>query len=533
MKIRFDPIQLQIFNAIFASIAEEMGMTLKRTAFSPNIKERRDYSCALFDYHGRLAAQGEHMPVHLGSMPESVRAAINSAAMEPGDVVILNDPYAGGTHLPDITLVSPVFSGKSVRRPDFFVANRAHHSDVGGMTSGSMPLSRDLFQEGIRIPPVKLYSRGVLNADLLRLILSNVRTSTEREGDLTAQIAANRTGERRILEVCARHGLRTVSAYMLEAQRYTARSVSARLRQIADGDYLAEDFMDDDGLGAGPLRLAVRVSKQGGRVVVDFSGTCGQVAGGINAVHAITLSAVFYVIKCLCPPEVPSNAGILDPIRVMVPEGSLLNARFPAAVAGGNVETSQRIVDVLLRALAQAVPSAISAASSGTMNNIALGGIHPQTGRAFTYYETVAGGMGAGPEGPGDNGIHTHMTNSLNTPIEALEHSLPLRVNRYRLRRGSGGPGRYPGGDGIERELQFLTDADVTLLSDRRIYPPYGLAGGGPGRCGENWWISGESAKSLPGKIQFRIPAGDRLLVCTPGGGGWGRAREQGTGNRE
>jgi N-methylhydantoinase B len=417
-----------------------------------------------------------------------------------------------------------VFVRSSSRRPDFFVANRAHHSDVGGMASGSMPLSREIFQEGLRIPPVKLYQRGVLNRDLMQLILSNVRTRREREGDLTAQIAANRTGERRIKEVCARYNFGTVSAYMLEAQRYTARSVSAMLKQIPDGEFAAEDFMDDDGLGSGPLKLKVCINKQGGRVIVDFTGTAPQVAGGINAVYAITLSAVFYVFKCLCPPEVPANAGILDPIQVIVPEGSLLNARFPAGTAGGNVETSQRIVDVLLRALSLALPEAMCAASSGTMNNIALGGVHPSTGHPFTYYETVAGGMGAGPDGPGDNGIHTHMTNSLNTPIESLEHSVPLRVNRYRLRKNSGGSGRFKGGEGIEREIQFLTDCEVTLLSDRRRFPPLGLSGGENGRCGENWWFRCGSTQALPGKIQFHAAAGDHILVCTPGGGGWGKA---------
>lgn len=529
MKRRFDPIQLQIFNAIFASIAEEMGVTLKRTAFSPNIKERRDYSCAIFDHRGRLVAQGEHMPVHLGSMPESVRAAVEAGPMAPGDVVMLNDPYAGGTHLPDITLVSPVFAGgrRSRGRPDFFVANRAHHSDVGGMSGGSMPLSREIFQEGIRIPPVKLYNRGRLNEDLFRFLLANVRTGHEREGDLTAQIASNRTGERRLLEISARYGVATVSSYMAEAQRYTARAVAAELRRIPDGDYEAEDFMDNDGISDHPLRIFVRISKRGHRARVDFTGSADQVVGGVNAVYAITLSAVFYAFKCISPPEIPTNAGILDPIEVVAPEGTLLNARFPAGTAGGNVETSQRIVDVLMRALAQALPDRISAASSGTMNNIALGGTDPRSGKPFTYYETVGGGMGAGPWGPGSSGIHTHMTNSLNTPIEALEHSLPLRVERYHLRRGSGGLGHFRGGDGIVRELRLLADTEVTLLSERRRFPPYGLAGAQNGSCGENWWVHDGRREPLPGKVHFHARAGDCVTICSPGGGGWGKPSDE------
>jgi N-methylhydantoinase B len=521
---RFDPIRMEIFKSLYASAAEEMGVTLRRTAFSPNIKERRDYSCAVFDARGELVAQGDHMPVHLGSMPMSVRAAVRAVVMIPGDIVILNDPYEGGTHLPDITLVTPVFE-KSPRgdRLLFYVANRAHHSDVGGMTPGSMPLSTEIFQEGLRIPPIKLFTGGKRAEEVFRLILANVRTPREREGDLTAQIASNRTGERRLLHILERYGSEEAIAYAGHLQDYSEAMVRALLRRIPDGTYSAEEFLDDDGIRSRPVRLCVHITVRAGELDIDFAGTDPQVPGSINAVRAITESAVYYVVRALIPESIPASSGVLRPIRISTPEGSVVDARFPAAVAAGNVETSQRIVDVLLKAFAEAAPERIPAASSGTMNNLTLGGTHPVTGQVFSYYETVGGGMGACAGRDGDNGIHTHMTNSLNTPVEALEYAFPFRVRRYSLRAHSGGAGKHRGGDGIVREIELLTEADATILSDRRRTRPYGLMGGDAGSPGRTTLKGRRSSRRLPSKSRFRIQPGERIVVETPGGGGWGR----------
>jgi len=522
-----NPIRLEIFKSLYASVAEEMGVTLRRTAFSPNIKERRDFSCAVFDSDGQLIAQGDHMPVHLGSMPMSVLCAVKAVVMGPGDMVVLNDPYEGGTHLPDITLVSPVYDRVSAsrRRLLFYVANRAHHSDVGGMTPGSMPLSTEIFQEGLRIPPLRLYAEGRRSEEVFRLIQANVRTPKEREGDLTAQIAANRTGERRLAQIVERYGAATAVSYARHLQEYSERMVRSLLRQLPEGSFSAEDVLDDDGISAKPVKIRAKLTIRGGRLEVDLTGTDPQVAGSINAVYAITVSAVYYVVRSLIPEPIPASSGVMRPIRVIAPEGTVVNARFPAAVAAGNVETSQRIVDVLLRALGLATPDRIPAASSGTMNNLTLGGTDPRDGTIFSYYETVGGGMGGCAARRGDNGIHTHMTNSLNTPIEALEYSFPFRIRRYSLRRGSGGQGRFPGGDGIAREFELLTDADATILSDRRRSRPWGLAGGKPGRPGRTSLIGKNRVKRLPSKCRFRVSAGERILIETPGGGGWGPVR--------
>lgn len=502
-----------------------MGVALRRTAFSPNIKERRDYSCAVFDAQGQLVAQGDHMPVHLGSMPMSVLAGIRAVPMVAGDIVILNDPYEGGTHLPDVTLVSPVFSSGPSRGQKllFYVANRAHHSDIGGMTPGSMPLSTDIFQEGIRIPPVKLFSEGKRSEAVFRLLLANVRTPQEREGDLTAQIAANRTGERRLLEIIERYGAREATSYCVHLQDYSERMVRALLRTIPQGTYSAEDYLDDDGIEVRPVKICARLTVGKGRLEVDFRGTDAQVAGSINAVYAITMSAVYYVIRALIPETIPASAGVLRPIRILAPEGSVVNARFPAAVAAGNVETSQRIVDTLLKALGNIFPERVPAASSGTMNNLTLGGIAPGDGSIFSYYETIAGGMGACSFKDGDNGIHTHMTNSLNSPIEALEYAFPFRILRYSLRKGSGGRGKFRGGDGIVRELELLSETKATLLSDRRRFPPYGLAGGSPGKLGRTTLVTKRGSRRLPSKVHFTVQPGERIVIETPGGGGWGR----------
>jgi N-methylhydantoinase B len=543
--MRRDPVELEIFRNLYHSIAEEMGAALRRTAFSPNIKERRDYSCAVFDAAGEVIAMGDHMPVHLGSMPMSVRAAIDACAMGPGDVVMLNDPFRGGTHLPDITLVAPVFvrsrgrGGRTHRSPDFYVASRAHHADVGGAYAGSMGLCREIYQEGVRIPPVKLVRAGTMDRDVLAMLLNNVRTPEEREGDLGAQIAACHTGAERLREVCSRYGVDRTKRAAAELLEYSEELMRAFLRHVPPGEYRAEDFLDGDGISDRPVKIAVnvtvrdRVSNVGRTarraafprpiITVDFTGSDPQVEGSINAVAAITYSACFYVFRCLLAEAAPATAGLMRPIQIIAPEGTIVNARPPAAVAGGNVETSQRIVDVVLRALAQAIPDRIPAAASGTMNNLTIGGLDPRNNQAFAYYETVAGGMGARPGKSGGSGVHTHMTNSLNTPAEALEYAYPLRVRRYSLRPGSGGDGQFRGGDGIVREIEVLTDCEVTLLADRRSRGPWGLAGGSEGAPGKAFTTRQDgSVQSMPGKFTTRLRKGERVRIETPGGGGWG-----------
>lgn len=516
-----DPIRLEVLKNRFTSLTEEMGAVLMRTAFSPNIKERRDFSCALFDRQGEMIAQAAHIPVHLGSMPLSVAAALERGDLEPGDMILLNDPYCGGTHLPDVTLVTPVFIGGGP--PDFFLANRAHHADVGGMSAGSLPLSTEIFQEGLRLPPVKIVRGGELDRELLSLLLANVRTPVEREGDLTAQLAANRVGERRLREIVAAYGLEETEGYCRALLDYGARLMAEVIDAIPDGSYRFEDVLDDDGAGGGPVPLRCTVTVAGETATVDFSDCAPQVPGCVNAVRSITLSAVFYVFRLLAPEEIPGNAGCMRPVAVRTRPGTVVDCTFPAAVAGGNVETSQRLVDILLGALAQALPERIPAASCGSMNNLTIGGTDPRDGRLFAYYETIAGGAGGGPAGEGASGIQTHMTNTLNTPVEALEHAYPLRVRRYRLRDRSGGAGAQRGGDGTVKELELLGAARISLISERRLVAPYGLQGGEPGRPGRNRLLRGGEARELPGKCTVEGRAGDRLVVETPGGGGWGR----------
>ena len=521
---QLDPAEITVIGHALHSVAIEMGAALRRTAFSPNIKERRDYSSAVFSAEGDLIAMGDDMPVHLGSMPMSVAAVLADLRLAPGDVALLNDPYCGGTHLPDITMVAPMFlPGRN--RPAFYVANRAHHADVGGMYPGSMGPCREIAQEGIRIPPVKLMQDGKMDAQLLATILANVRTPKEREGDLTAQLGACRLGAARMLELVERFSytrlLQGVSAMLAGSERLMCDVLAS----LPAGEWSAEDFLDDDGVIPGPIAIRVRIKNdpKRRRAVVDFVGTDPQVPGSINAVYAITWSAVFYVFRCLLPPGAIATAGFMRPVQVVAPEGSIVNARPPAAVAGGNVETSQRIVDTLMRALAPALPDRIPAASSGTMNNLTIGGIDPRTGQPYTYYETIAGGHGASPQSPGASGHHAHMTNSLNTPFEALEYAYPFRMIRYALRRNSGGEGKHRGGDGLIREIEILSDARVTLLADRRITPPWGLEGGQPGATGKTSIICSDCAEeSLPGKCTRTVSAGTRIRIESPGGGGWG-----------
>jgi N-methylhydantoinase B len=527
-----DPIEIEVFKNIFHSIAEEMGAALRRTAFSPNIKERRDYSCAVFDGDGGVIAMGDHMPVHLGSMPMSVRAAIDRLELGPGDMAMLNDPFCGGTHLPDITVVAPVYittprkvrKGANSVKPDFYVASRAHHADVGGTYPGSMGICREIYQEGFRIPPVKIMNGGEMDRDVLALLLANVRTPQEREGDLGAQVAACNTGATRLREVCERYGTKRVQQAACDLVEYSEELMRAFLRQVPRGSYRAEDHLDDDGVNEATVKIVVAISFKGDSVIVDFTGSDPQVAGSINAVEAITVSACFYVFRCLLSEDVPATAGLLHPIKVIAPAGTVVNARPPAAVAGGNVETSQRIVDVLLKALTQALPDRIPAAASGTMNNLTIGGIDPRTGEPFAYYETIAGAMGARPTKDGVSGVHTHMTNSLNTPVEALEYAYPFRVTEYSIRRGSGGAGKYRGGDGVVREIEVLTESEVTLLADRRMTAPYGLQGGEPGQTGGTVAIRNGHKDTLAGKTNIRLKKGERIRVKSPGGGGWGKA---------
>lgn len=523
MSRQADASALTVFDALFSSVAEEMGLTLGRTAFSPNIKERRDYSCALFDPRGRLVAQAAHIPVHLGAMPRAVAAALPLAPFAPGDLIILNDPYLGGTHLPDITMVSPVFDGPTLVG---FVASRAHHADVGGCSPGSMPLAADLHGEGLIIPPLRLRRRGRLNHEALALILRNVRTPDERLGDLRAQMAAHEIGSRRLLDLVHRYGRREIERRMRELMDYAERMTRAALGAIPDSEYAFEDTLDDDGENGEELPIRVRVTVRCGAIRCDFSGSAPEAPTSLNAVEAVTRSAVYYVVRCLAGDEVPANDGCFRPVEVVAPQGSIVNARPPRAVSAGNVETSQRIVDVVLGALAQALPGRIPAASCGSMNNVTVGGWDHDRRAPFTYYETIAGGAGAGPRRDGLSAVHTHMTNTMNTPIEALELAYPLRVIEYAVRRGSGGAGRHRGGDGLVRTYEFLKPATVTLVTERRRRRPWGLAGGRPGAPGRNVLFAGGGERLLPGKTTFRVNIGDRLRIETPGGGGWGPPRK-------
>ncbi len=526
-----DAISLEVFKNLFASVAEEMGVTLRRASFSPNIRERLDFSCAMFDAESRMVAQAAHIPVHLGSMPASVEHAVLAFdSFAPGDVVILNDPYRGGTHLPDVTMVSPVFADDELL---FFVASRAHHADVGGMSPGSLPLSTELYQEGVIIPPIKLVDSGARNEGVLALITANSRAPEERLGDLEAQLASHRVGERRLLSLLAEHGAERVTEHAGALMDYSRRMTEAAITAIPDGVYNFEDAMEGDGQAEFPIPIRATVTVDGAQMTVDFTGSAPQVTGNINAVEAIVRSATWYCVRLLAEEDVPVNDGCFLPVVVTTPPHSVLNPDFPAAVVVGNVETSQRIVDTVLGALAEALPGKIPAASQGTMNNFTVGAL--VDGEQFVYYETIGGGHGAGPEWDGLRGRHSHMTNTLNTPVEALEYSYPFRVLTYGLRDESGGAGKYRGGDGIVREYQFLVPATITFNGERRRITPYGLQGGAPGKAGVNRLLHvnfdpdshdfGKAEENLVGsKYTARVDAGDRVIIETPGGGGWGNS---------
>jgi N-methylhydantoinase B len=521
-----DGVTLALFQGFFASVAEEMGTTLMRAAHSPNIKERLDHSCAVFDAQARLVAQAAHIPVHLGSLPRAVAAAAARAPFRPGDVILVNDPYEGGTHLPDVTLVSPVFVAGE-RHPSFFVASRAHHADIGGAAPGSMPLAREIYEEGFRAPPVFLQREGHGQEDVMRLLLANVRTPAERLADLNAQVGAQRTGTDRLEALARRVGPAALRRAATDLMAHGERCVRDALVTLARGTYRFEDALDDDGLGSGPIRIRATVTLATRGIVVDFAGSSAQVPGPVNAVEAVARAAAYYAVRCVLGGVFPVNDGAFRPIDVRAPLGSVVNARPPAAVSAGNVETSQRMVDVVLGALALAAPDRVPAASSGTMNNLLIGGIDPRHGGPFAYYETLGGGHGAGPGWDGERAMQAHMTNTRNTPVEALEHAYPLRVRATRIRKGSGGRGRWRGGDGIVREIELLAPARVTVISERRTRGPYGLRGGRPGLPGVNVVTVSGRRRRLPGKFQIDLPEPAVLTVASPGGGGFGRVNRK------
>ena len=512
-----DGVELALWQGLLSAAAEEMGTQLMRAAHSPNITERLDFSCAVFGADGRLVAQAAHIPVHLGSLPRAIDAARARGPFARGDVVLLNDPFAGGTHLPDLTLVSPVFLGGSPR-PVFFVASRAHHADVGGAAPGSLPLARDVHEEGLRLPPVFLRRAGTRVDDVWRLVLANVRTPDERRADLLAQLAAQDAGVERLTELAARAGAAELARVARAIQRSTMRRALAALGRLPRGRWRFTDVLDDDGLGSGPVRLSVELTLTGRRVCFDYAGSAPQTRGPVNAVLAVTTAASLYAMRLAVPDDLPVDDGLLRVLDVRAPLGSVVNPRPPAAVGAGNVETSQRIVDVALGAFARALPDRIPAASAGTMNNLLIGGIDPRDGRPYAYYETLAGGHGAGPDRPGASAMQSHMTNTRNTPIEALEQAYPLRVVGMRVRRGSGGRGRERGGDGIQRTLELRGDARVTVIADRRTRGPYGLRGGAPGEPGD----TRVDGRRMPGKFTVDLARGARLTLSSPGGGGFG-----------
>jgi N-methylhydantoinase B len=525
-----DAVTLEIIRNQLEGVAEEMGEVLITSAYSPNIKERRDCSTALFDSTGRLVAQAEHIPVHLGAMPEAV-AAVLDGDPRPGDVFVLNDPFAGGTHLPDITMVSPISLDESEESEEIvgYAVSRAHHADVGGMTPGSMPAgARDIHQEGLRLPPTRLVEGGETNTDVRKLILANVRNERERWADLRAQLAANERGGERLKSLLTEHGHDELLAAFDAVIDYSRERVASELAELPDGTWEANDVLEGDGVTDADIPIEVSVELDGENIRVDFAGTAGQVAGNLNAPLAVAKSAVYFVVRCVTDPEIPPNQGCYEPIEVRVPSGSLLNPEPPAAVVGGNVETSQRVTDVTFAALAETAPEVVPAGGQGTMNNLTIGGRtaaddENSVGTEFSYYETIGGGFGARPERDGMDGVQVGMTNTLNTPVEALEAAYPLAVERYALRPGSGGAGRYRGGLGIERSVTLSTDATVSLLTERRRTNPRGIAGGEDGATGENR-IDGER---VPAKTTREVEAGTTVTVRTPGGGGHGDPDER------
>ena len=531
-----NPIELSLFSSRIESICDEMGASLKRSAFSPNIKDRLDFSCAIFDANGQLTAQAAHIPVHLGSMAYAMEQIITEVQWHAGDMVVVNDPFKGGTHLPDVTVIAPVFLGDQLIA---FVANRAHHANIGATAPGSMPVSRTLEEEGVVISPTHLMRANVWCNSVLEQLAGVAPGALQQGdafqdksklgahtlaaiGDFTAQVSANRTGLVRLSELITRYGQGRYQEMVEALNAYAARVAADSLQQIPDGCYEFADKLDDDGAGTRDIVIRARIEVCRGQICVDFEGTSPQVPGNVNCPVSVAAAAVFYVFRCLMPAQMPACAGAFRGVRLQAEEGSLLNACYPAAVAAGNVETSTRVVDVVIGALAQAIPERLAAACHGSMNNVALGAIEAD-GSRWDYYETMGGGMGAFPSGDGLSAVQTHMTNTLNTPVESLELHYPLHVNRYQIRRGSGGAGRYRGGDGIERELRFKKAATVSLLTERRRSQPWGLFGGAPGASGKNQL----NGKPVAAKTTFQVQPDDVLSIATPGAGGWGHPTEQ------
>ena len=522
---RIDSVTLEVTRNAAAAVCEEMNANLIRTGYSPNIKERRDCSCALFDADAEMIAQAENMPVHLGSMPFSVEAAVDRFSREslhPGDAILLNDPFYGGAHLPDLTLVTPVYhEGELIA----FTANRAHHADVGGSHAGSVSAdSTEIYQEGLRIPPVKLFQQGDPNDAVFDMILSNVRTPDERRGDLRAQEAANETGRRRFNELADRYGTSKLGVALEEIKNYSERRMRAEIDALPDGEYVFEDVLDDDGAGNADLPITVSLTIDGDEILVDFTGTADQTAGPVNAVFAVTASATYYAVRCVTDPEIPPNHGCYRPITITAPEGTIVNPDPPAAVVGGNLETSQRVTDVVLGAFAEVIPESVVAGSQGTMNNITFGGEDPRSGDPYAFYETQGGGFGGRAGKDGLDGVHVHMSNTMNTPAEVLETAYPLQVARYELREDSGGAGEFRGGLGIRRDITVRDHtATFSLLADRHTHHPYGLLGGTAGSSGSAVSISPNgNTKRLPQKSTHKLDPGTTVSIRTPGSGGYG-----------
>jgi N-methylhydantoinase B len=505
-------IELKLFASRIAAICDEMGVVLRRAAFSPNIKDRLDFSCALFGQDGQLIGQAAHIPVHLGSMAFAMGDLVRQRAWRPADMLVVNDPYLGGTHLPDVTVIAPVFVRDILVG---FVANRAHHANIGCETPGSMPVSQHLEEEGIVIPPTLLFSSGQLQQSCLDLLQM---PAGALEGDLAAQVGANQLGVQRFCELVGEFSSTSFKAGVRELDAYADRIMAKLIGALTPGNYSFEDFLDDDGFGSSAIPLSLSLTVEAQSVELDFTGSSNMVPGNLNCPESVVAAAVYYCFRCLLPEESPSCSGLFRRLKILTKPRSILNAERPAAVAAGNVETSTRLVDLIFGALAQILPEQIPAASQGTMNNIALGRIDPASGVRWDYYETVAGGLGAGPRADGLSCAQSHMTNTLNTPVEVLEMSYPLRVTRYSERQGSGGAGKSRGGNGVIKEYEFLEPAQLTLLTERRRFAPWGLAGGEDGAKGENL-LNGHS---LPGKCSLSVEAGDRLEIRTPGGGGWG-----------
>jgi N-methylhydantoinase B len=523
-----DATTVEVIKGALIYVAEEMGIALRKSAYSPNIKERMDHSCALFDHRRRLVAQAEHIPVHLGSMAMAVQEGLRlfPGELGSGDMLLLNDPYISGTHLPDLTLIAPIHHGGELIG---YTANKAHHTDVGGRAPGSIAGdSTELYQEGLIIPPVRFVRAGAVDSEISGLIRSNVRTPEVQMGDMRAQIAANNTGIRRVKALIDEYGIEVLHGAMEAVMDYSESRMRAEIRVIPDGIYEAEDWLEDSGTEDEPLRISATVTIDGDNIEFDFSGTSPQVAGPVNAPLGVTLAGVFYTLISVTDPSIPVNDGCFRPLTLNIPEGCFLNPRRPAPVAGGNVETSQRNVDALMGAFAKALPDRVPAASQGTMNNVSIGGLR-RDGSPWTFYETIAGGNGGRPNGDGVDGVHINMTNTMNTPIEALEAYLPLRFKAYRFRPDSGGPGMWRGGCGVERTWTLLSEgATLSLLGERHKIPPWGLQGGGPGALGEYVLLKRDGSKViLPSKCTVPIDEGDTLVIKTPGGGGYGNPFER------